>query len=76
MSLSDMGLDDISHSIGRLDSKMDSLLETHGRLHERLDRYDLRLQQLEKHNSYVIGVAAAIAGFIAVGVDFVRARFF
>lgn len=67
-------IDDVSHSIGRIEAKVDTLLEAHERFSTKFDRHDDRLKTLEGHKSYILGIVAAITILFTVLVEFVKAR--
>lgn len=70
------GIDDISHSIGRLESKVDQLLEAHDKFDEKFDRHDDRLKSLEGHKSYVLGIVAAVSLLFTVVIEYAKAKLF
>lgn len=71
-----MGIDDISHSIGRLESKVDNLLDEQKKFHHRFDRHDERLKGLEGHKNYVLGAIAAVSLIFSLAIEFVKHKIF
>jgi len=69
-------IDDVSHSIGRLESKVDRLLDSHENFVEKFDRHDDRLKNLEGHKNYILGVMAAVSLVFALVVEFVKTKIF
>jgi hypothetical protein len=69
------GIDDISHSLGRLESKVDQLIDSQEKFADKFDRHDERLKSLEGHKNYILGVIAAASLLFSVAVEFVKARF-
>lgn len=67
-------IDDISHSIGRLESKVDTLLDAHKTFTEKFDRHDERLKGLEGNRSYLLGVVAALSLIFTLVVEYVKER--
>ena len=69
-------IDEISHTIGRLESKVDHLITSHDNIADRLERNSERLKQIEGYKNYLMGVAAAVAVVFSVLIDFVKHRVF
>ena len=69
-------IDEISHTIGRLESKVDHLITSHDNIAERLEKNSERLKQIEGYKNYLMGVAAAVAVVFSVMIDFVKHRMF
>lgn len=69
-------IDEISHTIGRLESKVDHLITSHDNIADRLERNSERLKQIEGYKNYLMGVAAAVAVVFSVLIDFVKHRMF
>jgi hypothetical protein len=69
-------IDEISHTIGRLESKVDHLIVSHDKIAERLERNSERLKQIEGYKNYLMGIAAAVAVVFSVLIDFVKHRMF
>jgi hypothetical protein len=68
--------EELNRSIGRLESKVDTLLENHKSLHVKLDTHDNRLRDLEHHKSYFLGVAAAVGSAAALLVEVIKNKLF
>jgi hypothetical protein len=68
--------EELNRSIGRLESKVDTLLETHKSLHTKLDAHDSRLRDLESHKSYFLGVVAVVGSGAALLVELVKHKIF
>lgn len=69
-------IDEISHSIGRLESKVDRLLVAHDKFDEKFDLHDDRLKGLEGHKNYVLGVVAAVSLLFTVVLEYAKAKLF
>jgi hypothetical protein len=69
-----MGIDDVSHSIGRLESKVDRLLDAHESFVEKFDRHDDRLKNLEGHKNYILGIVAAVSLIFTIAVEWFKTR--
>lgn len=67
--------EELNRSIGRLESKVDTLLENHKSLHVKLDTHDSRLRDLEHHKSYFLGAAAAVGSAAALLIELVKQKF-
>ena len=67
-------IDEISHSIGRLESKLDHLVESHEAFTQRFEKHDDRLKEIESYKNYLMGIVAVIAIVFSVAVDFVKHR--
>lgn len=68
--------EELNRSIGRLESKVDTLLENHKSLHVKLDTHDNRLRDLEHHKSYFLGAAAAVGSAAALLVEIIKNKLF
>jgi hypothetical protein len=68
--------EELNRSIGRLESKVDTLLENHKSLHIKLDAHDGRLRDLEHHKSYFLGIAAAVGSGAAIVVEVIKHKLF
>ncbi len=68
--------EELNRSIGRLESKVDTLLENHKSLHVKLDTHDNRLRDLEHHKSYFLGAAAAVGSAAALLVEVIKNKLF
>jgi hypothetical protein len=69
-----MGIDDVSHSIGRLESKVDRLLDAQEAFAEKFDRHDDRLKNLEGHKNYILGIVAAVSLIFTIAVEWFKTR--
>ena len=58
-------------AIGRLEGKMDSLLQMHKSQQETLQSHDERIRSLESHKSAMIGAAAIVGGIVSVLIKFI-----
>lgn len=67
--------DELNRSIGRLESKVDTILESHKSLHGKLDTHDNRLRDLEHHKSYFLGAAAAVGSAAALFIELIKQKF-
>lgn len=70
---SDVG--ELNRSIGRLESKVDTLLENQKSLNLNLTSHDTRLRDLEHHKSYFLGIAAAVGSAGALVVEIIKQKF-
>jgi hypothetical protein len=68
--------EELNRSIGRLESKVDTLLDNHKSLYVKLDTHDNRLRDLEAHKSYFIGVVAAVGSGAAILVEVIKHKIF
>jgi len=69
----DMGsIDQISHTLGRLESKVDALMESHTEVSQKLERNSERLKEIEGYKSYLMGVVAVITLFVSTSFDFIK----
>lgn len=57
--------DEILIAIGRLEGKVDSLLQMQQSHTEELDRHEARIRSLESHRSTVLGAAGVIGGLMS-----------
>jgi hypothetical protein len=69
-------IDEISHAIGRLESKLDTVLRNQDDFGNRFERHDDRLKSLEGHKNYILGVIAAGSLVFAIAVEFVKSKIF
>jgi hypothetical protein len=69
-------IDAISHTIGRMESKLDHLVSSHEAFTERFEKHDERLKEIEGYKNYLLGLAAAVAIIFSVVADFVKSRIF
>lgn len=58
-------------ALGRLEGKVDSLLNYHAKMEEQLRLHDDRIRNLEHHKHFVLGIAAVVGGIASVIVAFV-----
>lgn len=63
--------DEFLIAIGRLEGKMDSLLQMHKSQQETLQNHDERLRSLESHKAAMIGAAAIVGGIVSVFIKFI-----
>jgi hypothetical protein len=57
------------HTLGRLEGKVDSLLQSNSRLESIQGAHDVRIRDLEKHRSFIMGMAALISGALSMAVS-------
>lgn len=69
-------IDEISHTIGRLESKVDHLIMSHDSIAERLEKNSERLKEIEGYKNYLMGIAAAVTIVFSLVIDFVKHRVF
>jgi hypothetical protein len=69
-------IDEISHTIGRMESKLDHLVSSHEAIAERFEKHDERLKEIEGYKHWLMGVAAAAAVAFSLVIDFVKNRVF
>lgn len=62
--------DEILIAIGRLEGKVDSLLQMQQSHSEELDRHEARIRSLEAHRSTVLGAAGIIGGLISFATSY------
>ena len=62
-------------ALGRLEGKMDSLITRQATHDEELSRHDTRIRELEQSKSWILGVAATLAGAITLLINFIGGRF-
>jgi hypothetical protein len=67
-------IDEISHTIGRMESKLDHLVESHEAFATKFEKHDERLKEIEGYKNYLMGIVAVIAIVFSVAVDFVKNR--
>lgn len=65
-------IDQISHTLGRLESKVDALMESHTEVSQKLERNSERLKEIEGYKSYLMGVVAVITLFVSTSFDFIK----
>lgn len=63
--------EDLFLALGRLEGKVDSLLQSNSRMESTLGAHDIRIRDLEKHKSFIMGMAALISGALSVAVSLV-----
>ena len=61
---------DIRFILGRLEGKVDSLINQIGSQGRALYNHETRIQELEKSKAWVLGVSAACSGGIAILFNF------
>jgi TolA-binding protein len=66
--------DEILLAIGRLEGKVDSLLQMQKSHTEELDRHEARIRSLESHRSTVLGAAGVIGGAISFLTSYITHR--
>lgn len=69
-------IDEISHTIGRLESKVDHLIETTEKFTEKFEQHDDRLKTIEGYKNYGMGVIAVITFVFTMAIEFVKERIF
>lgn len=69
-----MNSEDFHRDFGRLESKVDRLLDTQKEFMTKFEKHDDRLKGLEVYRSYLIGIVAVVGILISVAVDFVKYR--
>jgi tetrahydromethanopterin S-methyltransferase subunit B len=69
-------IDEISHTIGRLESKVDQLITSHDTIAEKLERNSERLKEIEGYKNYFMGVVAVVSVIFTFIFDFVKHRIF
>lgn len=57
-------------ALGRLEGKVDALLNLQRMQEEQIKSHEDRLRKLEDHKHYVIGVATVIGAFVSLAVTF------
>ncbi len=62
--------DELLIAIGRLEGKMDALLNMQRAQEDQLKQHDERLRLLENHKHYTFGVAAAIGAVASALISF------
>jgi hypothetical protein len=62
--------DDLLLAIGRLEGKVDSILQTMRMHHEELAHLDNRVRVLEQGRSWALGLAAAVSLVFSLAVKF------
>lgn len=74
-----MADEEIQRSLGRIEGKLDGLTDLPDRLEKldaklntRIDSIDERLRKVEMKSA---GTAAVTAGFVAIGIEFIKAKF-
>lgn len=67
-------IDEISRSIGRLESKVDHLISAHEDFADKFNAHDERLKTMESYKNYAMGVVAAVTLLCTVVFDFVKSR--
>lgn len=67
-------IDEISHTIGRLESKVDHLISSHSAIADKLERNSERLKEIEGYKNYLMGIVAAVTIVFTVALDFVKSR--
>jgi hypothetical protein len=72
----DSSIGELNRSIGRLESKVDTLLENQKSLNLSLTSHDARLRDLEHHKSYFLGIAAAVGSAAALLVEVIKNKLF
>lgn len=72
----DTSVGELNRSIGRLESKVDTLLESQKSLNLNLTSLDTRIRDLEHHKSYFLGIAAAVGSAAALFIEAVKQKFF
>jgi hypothetical protein len=60
--------DELLIALGRLEGKVDALLNLQRMQEEKLKEHDERLRKLEDHKHYVIGVATVIGGAVSMAI--------
>lgn len=61
--------DELLIALGRLEGKMDALLNMQRSQEEQLKEHDTRLRELENHKHYIIGVAAVIGAIASAAIS-------
>jgi hypothetical protein len=69
-------IDEISHTIGRLESKVDHLITSHDTIAEKLERNSERLKEIEGYKNYFMGIVAVVSVIFTFVFDFVKGRLF
>jgi hypothetical protein len=67
-------LDEISHSIGKLDAKVDSIANSLKTFSDNFEKHDTRLKVMEGYKSYLMGIVAVISIGFTILFDFVKTR--
>jgi hypothetical protein len=55
-------------ALGRLEGKMDAILQMQRIQEEQLKSHDARLRELEHSRSFMLGAAALVGGIVSVGL--------
>jgi hypothetical protein len=66
---------DVMLAIGRLEGKLDSLLQMRLQQQEEIKELDVRVRQLEYVRGHMMGYAAAIGAFIGIAANYVIRHF-
>lgn len=66
---------EIMLAIGRLEGKIDSLIQLQRIQEEQIKNHEDRLRQLEHSKSYAMGIAAAVGAVISTAVQFATKAF-
>lgn len=67
-------IDEISHKIGSLETKVDHLHDDIKNFMERFDKHDERLGEIEKFKNYALGVIAIVSIVFTMAIEFVKER--
>lgn len=62
--------DELLIALGRLEGKMDALLNMQRIQESQLKEHDKRIRDLENHKHYIIGVAAVIGAIASAAITF------
>ena len=67
-------IDEISHTIGRLESKVDHLIQSHDQIAHKLEKNSERLKEIEGYKNYLMGIVAVISVVFTMVFDFLKSR--
>jgi hypothetical protein len=67
-------IDEISHKIGSIETKVDGIRDDFKDFMERFDRHDSRLTEIERFKNHMMGVVAIISLVFTLAFDFVKNR--
>lgn len=67
--------DELLIAVGRLEGKMDALIQLQRIQEEQIKNHEERLRALEHSKSYAMGIAAAIGAIISTAIQFLSKAF-
>ena len=67
-------IDEISHKIGSIETKVDGIRDDFQDFMERFDKHDNRLSEIERFKNHMMGVVAVVSLIFTILFDFVKSR--